>query len=114
MSRRTNPRLKQRREFLNVAARGRKVASKSVVLQWLDRDDQEPARFGFTTTKKIGNAVVRNRARRRLREAVRLIDRETPLNGADLVLIGRADTATREFTALLADLRYAIRKIGQP
>ncbi len=107
-------RLKQRREFLAAAARGRKVATPGIVLQWLDRSDAEPVRFGFTTTRKIGNAVVRNRARRRLREAALQITRETSIVGADLVLIGRHDTATRNFAALLGDLRTAIRKIGRP
>jgi ribonuclease P protein component len=106
-------RLKHRREFLAVAARGRKAALPGVVLQWLDRGDNLPARFGFTTTKKIGNAVVRNRARRRLRAAIMEVVRETPVLGADLVLIGRNDTAKRDFVALLGDVRAAIAKLGR-
>jgi len=83
-----------------------------LVLQVLPRDDTDPVRLGFTVTKKVGNAVVRNRVRRRLREAARLLLRETHLRGADLVIIGRDGTRTREFTLLMADLRRALAKAG--
>ncbi len=63
-----------------------------LVLQVLPRADENPARLGFTVTKKVGNAVVRNRTRRRLREAARLLLREMPVTGADLVLVGRDKT----------------------
>nr|WP_220789975.1 ribonuclease P protein component [Gluconacetobacter tumulisoli] len=105
-------RLKKRSEFLRVAARGRKVPSPGLVLQALGREDSDPARVGFTVTKKVGNAVVRNRARRRLREAVRAVEREEPLLGVDLVLIGRGGTGDRAFAALVGDLRRALRKAG--
>ena len=84
-----HPRLKRRAEFLRVAAKGRKAAMPGLVLQALQRDDDAPARLGFTVTKKVGNAVIRNRTRRRLKEAARLVLREQPVAGADLVLIGR-------------------------
>ena len=63
-------------------------------------------------TKKIGNAVIRNRTRRRLKEAARLVLAEQPARGVDLVLIGRAGTAERDFTALQADFRRALSKTG--
>jgi ribonuclease P protein component len=59
-------------------------------------------------TKKIGNAVVRNRTRRRLKEAARLVLAEQPVSGVDLVLIGREGTAKRDFVALQDDLRRAL------
>jgi ribonuclease P protein component len=83
-----------------------------VVLQVLPRDDTGPARLGFTVTKKIGNAVVRNRTRRRLKEAARLVLASQPLAGVDLVLIGRAGTAKRDFSALQNDVRRALVKAG--
>ncbi len=83
-----------------------------VVLQVLPRDDTGPARLGFTVTKKIGNAVVRNRTRRRLKEAARLVLASQPLAGVDLVLIGRAGTAKRDFSALQNDVRRALAKAG--
>lgn len=83
-----------------------------VVLQALLRNDEGPARLGFTVTKKIGNAVIRNRTRRRLKEAARLVLAKHPVGGADLVLIGRAGTAGRDFGALQDDVRRALVKVG--
>ncbi|MFL5334818.1 MAG: ribonuclease P protein component [Geminicoccaceae bacterium] len=105
-------RLKRRAEFLRVAGRGTKIAVPGLVLQALRRDDDRPARLGFTVTKKVGNAVVRNRTRRRLKEAARLQLAATPVAGADLVLIGREATRGRKFTALLKDLRRALKRAG--
>ena len=95
-----------------MAAKGRKAATHGLVLQALSRDDQSGARIGFTVTKKVGNAVVRNRARRRLKEAARLELAERPLAGVDLVLIGRDGTGGREFSDLRDDFRRALRKAG--
>jgi ribonuclease P protein component len=81
-----------------------------LVLQALPRNDVEPARLGFTVTKKIGNAVIRNRTRRRLKEAARLVLTEQPVSGVDLVLIGREGTAKRDFAALQDDLRRALTR----
>jgi len=103
-------RLKRRAQFLAAASKGRKAAMPGLVLQCLARDDAEPARLGFTVTKKVGNSVVRNRTRRRLREAARLLLREEPASGVDLVLIGRDGTRGRNFKALIDDIRRAIAK----
>ena len=79
-----------------------------LVLQALPRDDAGPARLGFTVTKKVGNAVVRNRTRRRLKEAARLVlaraagGRRRP--GADRP----RGTRGRDFAALRDDLRRAL------
>ncbi len=87
-----------------------------LVLQALPRGDTGaapgPARLGFTVTKRVGNAVVRNRTRRRLQEAARLNLAERPLVGVDLVLIGRAATRGRDCAALREDLRRALAKVG--
>ena len=83
-----------------------------LVLQALSRDDGGPARLGFTVTKKIGNAVVRNRARRRLKEAARLVLRAQPLQNVDLVFIGREATPNRPFAALQDDVKRALAKLG--
>jgi ribonuclease P protein component len=105
-------RLTRRAEFLRAAAKGRKAAAPGVVLQALPREDHGPARLGFTVTKKIGNAVVRNRTRRRLKEAVRLVLDEHPVSGVDLVLVGREATRRRNFVALQEDLRRALARAG--
>ena len=82
-------RLKRRAEFLRVAGKGRKTPVPGLVLQALARGDAEPARVGFTVTKKVGNAVVRNRTRRRLKAAASAVLAASPVQGVDLVLIGR-------------------------
>ena len=107
-------RLKQRSEFLRVAAKGRKAPTHGVVLQALPREDAEPVRLGFTVTKKVGNAVIRNRTRRRLKEAARLLLNERPVVGFDLVLIGRDHTRGRPFRELQDDIRRALKKAGVP
>jgi len=83
-----------------------------MLLQVLSRDDAGPARVGFTVTKKVGNAVIRNRTKRRLREIARLLLRDTPVYGVDLVLIGRDATRSRPFALLMDDLRRALVKAG--
>ena len=108
------PHLKRRADFLRVARLGRKVPAPGLVLQALSRNDKAPLRVGFTVTKKVGNAVVRNRTRRRLREAARLVLTQQNLAGMDLVLIGRDATRSRPFTALQDDLRRALAKAGRP
>jgi ribonuclease P protein component len=105
-------RLKRRAEFLRVASKGRKAPVHGLVLQALARDDEGPVRVGFTVTKKVGNAVVRNRTRRRLKEATRLLLRDEPVGGVDLVVIGRDSTRARPFLDLIDDLRRALRKTG--
>ncbi len=105
-------RLKKRAEFLRVASKGRKAPMPGLVLQAMPRQDDLPARLGFTVTKKVGNAVVRNRTRRRLKEAARLLLREHPVTGVDLVLIGRDGTRARSFPALRDDLVKALKRAG--
>ena len=80
--------LKRRRDFLAAAA-GAKAPTAGFVLQERRRDDEGPARVGFTVSKKVGGAVERNRVRRRLREVVRLSDAEGFRPGNDYVLVGR-------------------------
>jgi ribonuclease P protein component len=75
-------------------------------------DEATGIRVGFTCSKKVGNAVARNRAKRRLREAARAVLPVNGHDGWDYVLIGRAETtAARPYEALLDDLRYALRKV---
>ena len=79
---------------------------------WKGNPDALPVRLGFTVTKKVGKAVVRNRTRRRLKEAARLLLAEHPVVGADLVLIGRDSTRKRNFIALQGDIRRALQRTG--
>jgi ribonuclease P protein component len=97
-------RLKKRAEFLAVA-RGQRSARRGFVLQTAPVADAEAEpRCGFTVTKKVGNAVVRNRVRRRLKEALRLERERVARPGRDHVLIGRRESLDLSFVTLRADL----------
>jgi len=117
-------RLKKRSEFLAVAAANRRWTMPGLVLQAkptpqdkTGTPDAEHAsgaaalRVGFTATKKIGNAVKRNRARRRLRAAVDDVLRGTGASGADIVVVARQGTAQRPYADLKDDLRAALKKL---
>ncbi len=78
------------------------------------RDDGDAAmRVGFTVTKKIGNAVVRNRMKRRLRALARELLPDGGVRGADHVLIGRAGGVERDFAALRSELAKALNKVAR-
>ena len=101
-------RLRRRNEFRAVG-RGRRVSRPGFLLQALrSTDDARPPRFGYTVTRKIGNAVVRNRIRRRLKEAVRLSASPVASPGTDYVLIGRRAALSLPFDRLIDDLRSGI------
>jgi ribonuclease P protein component len=104
-------RLKQRADFL-AAASGAKGHTAGFVLQMRQRDDVGPPRVGFTVSKRVGNAVVRNRVRRRLREAVRQAPNLSVMTGCDYVLIGRQTAIALPFDRLVRDLSGAIDQIG--
>ena len=111
-------RLKTRAEFLHVKGGARYVAP-SLILQARRRvadeaADHHVARFGFTATKSLGSAVTRNRARRRLKEAVRLAGPGAAVEGYDYVLIARSSTVQRRFTELIKDLERALAKVHEP
>ncbi len=109
------PVLKKRREFVHIAEHGRKFITNGLVLQVCERNDEnsfgDVIRVGFTTTKKVGNAVKRNRVRRRLRVLARLMLPILGQKGCDYVLIGRTSTFDKPFDELKKDLRYALKKI---
>lgn len=103
--------LQKRQQFVSVARGGIKVAAKGVVVGTLKQrqaPDNALPRVGFTATKKLGNAVVRNRIKRRLRAAFSEIASQCALPGHDYVVIGRKNTLNREYAALLKDLKYAV------
>lgn len=101
----------QRRDFL-AAARARKYAAKGFVLQRRVRDDDGAVRVGYTASKKVGNAVIRNRAKRRMRALAREIIAQHGVPGSDYVLIARAEhTVARDFAELRSDLLHALAQV---
>jgi ribonuclease P protein component len=104
-------RLRRRAEFL-AAAKGVSAARGAVVVQALPREGQAAIRAGFTATRKIGGAVVRNRAKRRMREAARLLLPELGRAGVDYVFIARGGTATRPWARLLDDVKSALLSLA--
>jgi ribonuclease P protein component len=108
-------RLKRRPEFLAVAASRRKWVAPGLILQAARRPEESnlpPApRIGFTASRKVGIAVERNRARRRLRAAVETVLPKAGLPGFDYVLVARTGTLTRPFADLVADLETALKHI---
>jgi ribonuclease P protein component len=109
-------RLKTRPEFLRVAATRIRAVRAGLILQAAVRPDEgdAPLRVGYTASKRVGNAVARNRAKRRLRAAAASV---LPLHGkagTDYVLIARAETGGRVYAELLADLEAALRQLAHP
>lgn len=108
-------RLRKRIEFQSVA-RGERVTRQGFVLQARRRGApsgrQEHSRFGFTVTKKIGNAVIRNRIRRRLREAVRAAGPLHAAAGTDYVFIARRPALVQPFERLVADVASGLDQVS--
>jgi ribonuclease P protein component len=111
-------RLTRRAEFQR-AARGKRAQDQAFTLQACRRpspDAETVARVGFTVTKKVGNAVVRNRIRRRLREAIKRISADIALGGHDYVVLAREAALRAEFVTLVESLGRAFAEIrrGKP
>lgn len=105
------PRLKRRPEFLAVAGAGHKAVTPGLVLQ-ARAHGGGGIKVGFTVSRRVGGAVARNRARRRLRALAQEIMPEQAKGGFDYVLIGRAATLTRPYDRLAGDILGALRRLG--
>ncbi len=106
-------RLKRRADF-RAASSGSRIAAGAFVLLARGRDDERGARIGFTVSKQVGNAVERNRVRRRLREIVRLSAGATMRDGHDYVLIGRRTALALPFAQIQQQFDSALHRIHSP
>jgi ribonuclease P protein component len=105
-------RLRQRADFLAVA-NGARASSPAFVVQVRQRHDSGPIRVGFTVTRKNGTATERNRIRRRLRELVKRAGGMVMRPHSDYVLVGRRAALTRDFIAMLDDLRNVLGRLDR-
>jgi ribonuclease P protein component len=109
-------RLKKRADFLRVAASGRRAVRPGLMLQAAAGPsgiDGTAVRVGFTASRKVGNAVIRNRAKRRLRAAAAEILASDGRPGTDYVLVARAGTGERCYSDLVGDLAGALRQVSR-
>ena len=111
-------RLKTRRQFLHVAGTGRKWVAPGLILQVCPFEEDDASsdetvnvRVGFTVSRKVGGAVARNRARRRLRQVAERVIPNQATGACDYVLIGRRTTIGRPFEDLVADLETALAQL---
>ena len=111
-------RLKRRAEFLRVAAARRKRATPGLILQAAESQAANAVeggfRVGFTASRRVGKAVARNRARRRLRAAVDKVMPSRAQPGHDYVVIARRETLDRPFAELVGDLESALDRVAAP
>ena len=110
-------RLRRRKDFVSITRRGQIWATPGLVLQSHRRKDAETTsrdgiRVGFTVTKKVGNAVIRNRARRRLKAVAGDVIATHGQDLTDYVLIGRAGTLKRPYALLVSDLETAMQRLN--
>lgn len=102
-------RLKLGRDFAHLRQAGQRLASGCLILNWLPLSAGAPSRLGVVTSRKVGNAVVRSRSRRLLREVYRLHQRE--LNRpVDVVLVARPSLASKTFAQVEHDYLTALRR----
>ena len=104
--------IQTRRDFLACSRSGLKHVAPGVIVQAMNRGDTSPPRVGYTCSKKVGNAILRNRAKRRLREAARTVVNAIGRDGWDYVLIGRhGSTVARPFHDLVQDVEAALARL---
>ena len=113
MSRSWTP-LKHRTDFLRIDASGRQRVTPAFILRADAVKPGHAGRIGFTVSRKVGNAVARNRARRRLRAVVDHVTAPgtDSLPEMDFVLIGRGDALTRTFAAMVSDFQHAAARVA--
>lgn len=108
----SNLRLKKSGEFKRVYHFGKSAANRELVLYVMDRPQTEVFRIGISVSKKIGNAVVRNRIRRLIKEAVRFIQTKQEIKKhKDMVIIARTPAAEMDFQRFVKSIHHLFRKM---
>ena len=105
--------IKKRSHFLRVTETRKKWISPAVIVQVAKNKDivADKIRVGYTASKKVGNAVLRNRAKRRMREAARLVMSENGVKSHDYVLIARKEITERPYSELIRDLKWSLKRL---
>ncbi|MBT5185511.1 MAG: ribonuclease P protein component [Kordiimonadaceae bacterium] len=105
--------LKKRSDFLRVAGLRKKWISKAMVVQVAAKPsgEKEGIRVGYTASKKVGNAILRNKAKRRLREVVKKVMAEDAKLNYDYVIIARKEITEYPFNELIRDMKWCLRKL---
>jgi ribonuclease P protein component len=109
--------IKKRDQFVELQQRGNKISTKGVVVEYMpivDKELNELSHYGFTVSGKVGSAVYRNKAKRKLKEAVRFLMKTSPRLFKDNYrynFIGRFSTIERDFEDLLKDIKYALHQV---
>jgi ribonuclease P protein component len=106
--------IKVRADFLRIRGGAKWNTPGFLIEAKAARDPDGPPRFGFTVTKKLGNAVVRNRIRRRLKEAVRKAQINLAWQGFDYVVVGRPPAFDLPFDRLVADIETGLKRVHAP
>lgn len=104
--------LKASSDFQRLSRVGKKFHFPAFIMLLSQREGEGFCRVGYTVSRKVGNAVQRNRAKRRLREAVRLAFKDYAGVPYDLVLIAKASAVERDFSLMVADLQNALRQMA--
>ena len=98
-------------DFQRIARQGKRWSGPAFIMQILKTTEAGPFRLGLTASKKVGNAVIRNRAKRRLREMVRLFLKTKTLAGFDMVLIAKTAAATHDFALMNIEFENGLQAL---
>ncbi len=104
-------RLRKRSEFVQLSKSGQRWVTPAFILQVFKREQEGSVRYGVTASRKVGGAVERNRAKRRLRALIRIVLPEVGLPGLDYVLIAKKEVLKRDFSLMVEELRIALTKV---